>query len=249
MPLCWQWAFALFSNIPALTDLIFFFSSSASFSICAIHCIIVFVFCVLKLKHTAQKVWIALEAAGAPYEMTEVELYGPGGKPDWFWELNPDGTVPVLVCHGGAVVLPDSDVALDQIANGSAVNIGEKSSGSNQNDSLSAVDEKKDAKLLKSIDQWRTSINNMLPIGKKAVLGGKKDKLFDILQEMDDRVVGPYLCGEKVTVADCAAFPFLWRLNDEFGLDKYRNLISWLKTCNAKPAFSKTVQSSWWWWW
>ena len=63
--------------------------------------------------HTPQKVWIALEAARAPYELQEVALYGAGGKPDWFWDLNPDGTVPVLVCHGGAVVYPDSDLALE----------------------------------------------------------------------------------------------------------------------------------------
>jgi hypothetical protein len=31
----------------------------------------------------AQKVWIALEVAQAPYDMEQVDLYGPNGKPDW----------------------------------------------------------------------------------------------------------------------------------------------------------------------
>lgn len=31
----------------------------------------------------AQKVWIALEVAQAPYDIEQVDLYGPDGKPDW----------------------------------------------------------------------------------------------------------------------------------------------------------------------
>ena len=203
---------------------------------------------------SAQKVWIALEAAGAPYELAEVSLYGANGKPDWFWDLNPDGTVPVLVCHGGAVVYPDSDLALDKIADGSAIPLDSTSSGNK--DTLrtwtTGDDDLETTELQKRVQTWRTSINNMLPVGKKAVLGGNqkdKEQLFGVLQEMETQVVGPYLCGEQVTVADCAAFPFLWRLHDEFGLDQYPKLQAWLQTCNGNPAFSKTVQSSWWWWW
>jgi glutathione S-transferase len=185
----------------------------------------------------AQKVWIALEVAKTPYELEEVSLYGPGGKPDWFWDLNPDGTVPVLVCHGGAVIYPDSDLALDAIESGDA--LGE------QTKSLAAVD-KKTEQLVK---EWRKSISSMLPIGKKAVLGGDKGKLMTLLKEMDAKVQGPYLCGDEITSADCAAFPFLWRLDNEFGLKGCENLRNWLQTCKKDEAFSKTVQSSWWWWW
>lgn len=187
-----------------------------------------------------------MEAAKAPYELQEVALYGAGGKPDWFWDLNPEGTVPVLVCHGGAVVLPDSDLALDQIASGSAVPLEAKKEGADGDTLILLNDDKKTERRIKN---WRRDINNMLPVGKQAVLGGKKDKLFKLLKEMDQEVVGPYLCGDQVTVADCAAFPFLWRLNDEYGFDNYDNLKAWLKTCQANPAFSKTVQKSWWWWW
>ena len=176
--------------------------------------------------------------AQTPYEMEEVSLYGPNGKPDWFWELNPDGTVPVLVCHGGAVVYPDSELALDQIENGSALGVG------------GFKVDTKDKFLMQRIRAWSDSIKAMLPIGKSAVLGGSKKKLFDVLKKMDSKVVGPYLCGEQVTSADCAAFPFLWRLNDEYGLDDYPNLKQWLKSCcDNNVAFQKTVQSAWWWWW
>jgi glutathione S-transferase len=171
--------------------------------------------------------------------MQEVALYGPNGKPDWFWDLNPDGTVPVLVCHGGAVVYPDSDLALDTSEDGSAI------LGMRLNDRVDLQDKK----LKQRIQKWRASVNAMLPVGKEAVLGGAKKKLFAMLQEMDGKVIGPYLCGDQVTSADCAAFPFLWRINDEFGLNDYSNLAAWLRHCNNNLAFSKTVQSAWWWWW
>lgn len=191
-----------------------------------------------KMCPFAQKVWIALEVAKTPYELEEISLYGPGGKPDWFWELNPDGTVPVLVCHGGAAVYPDSDLALDAVGDGNA--LGE------QQVSLTANDEKTD----QLVREWRKMINNMLPVGKKAVMsGGSKQKLMEVLKHMNDKVQSPYLCGDKVTVADCAAFPFMWRLNDEFGLNGLENLQAWLTTCEQNESFSKTIQSAWWWWW
>jgi hypothetical protein len=36
-----------------------------------------------KMCPYAQKVWIALEVVKAPYDMEEISLYGPDGKPDW----------------------------------------------------------------------------------------------------------------------------------------------------------------------
>jgi len=71
----------------------------------------------------AQKAWIALEASGCPYEMREVSLYGSGGKPDWFWKLNPQGTVPIVAVKGGTgggedAVFADSELILDVVGDG-----------------------------------------------------------------------------------------------------------------------------------
>lgn len=43
----------------------------------------------------AQKVWIAFECGNISYQREEISLYGSGGKPDWFWKLNP--VVPFIV--------------------------------------------------------------------------------------------------------------------------------------------------------
>lgn len=185
----------------------------------------------------AQKVWIALEATNAPYEMEEISLYGANGKPDWFLELNPKGTVPVLVCHGGAVRLRDSDDILDEI--GTAVENGS---------SLVPKDESS----IKKVQEFRAKLSAFLPIGKKAVLGGSKQKMWNELAELDAMIEGPYVCGDKVTVADCAAFPFLWRIDTEYGPVEDQGcskLRAWLDHCKSNAAFSTTVQQSWWWWW
>jgi glutathione S-transferase len=187
-----------------------------------------------KMCPFAQKAWIALEVANCHYELVEIGLYGSGAKPDWFWELNPKGTVPVLLCDGkeakpSQIVLPDSDLILNYLQD---------------EVSLSAPPE-----LKASVQTWRNRIRVMLPAGKRAVLGGSKEELRKSLSGMDAAVVGPFLAGDSITVADCHAFPFLWRLEQEFGLAEYPSLTAWLSRCSNEPAFRKTLQSAWWWWW
>jgi len=196
-----------------------------------------------KMCPFAQKAWIALEASNTPHEFKEISLYGVNGKPKWFLKLNPQGTVPVLSI--GDTVIPDSDLILDYIASGS---------GSVGNDDKLVLDDT-NSKLVGSVTMWRRSISErVIPIGKKAVLGGSKQDLFKLLKELDKSVEGPYLCGEILTVADCAAFPFLWRIDQEFGpLTKEAhgcgNFRKWIDMCGDTKAFRKTVQNSWWWWW
>jgi len=191
----------------------------------------------------AQKVWIALETGSCPYEMTEISLYGPGGKPDWFLDLNPDGQVPVLTCYGGAKIYIDSEFILDKISEGIVEGGG----------ALAAADDETE----KKVEEWRHLIANRLnPVGKAAVQRGGKNvkELMGLLKELDGKVEGPYLCGDKVTTADCAAFPFLWRINDEYGPLTEEdhgcgNIRAWLDKCLDTPSFKKTVQGAWWWWW
>ena len=194
-----------------------------------------------KMCPFAQRVWIALEAGNCPYEMQQIDLYGAGGKPDWFLDLNPEGQVPVVTCFGGAKILIDSEYILTRIAEG-VVEGGQSLSGDGSEE------------MTDQIDQWRNDINDRVKVvGKQAVLRGGKhfDELMELLRSLDDKVVGPYLCGDTVTVADASAFPFLWRIDDEYDLEKNgcQNLRAWLDKCGQNDAFKKTIQSAWWWWW
>lgn len=193
----------------------------------------------------AQKAWLALECSQIPYKMEEISLYGAGGKPAWFWKLNPAGTVPVLVQELGSntQVWPDSDLILKAIAEGEVLHDKNKLK-------ISELDSQ-------AIDEWRKSINEMLPIGKKAVSGqGNKSSLAKLLQdELESKLSNDntdYLVGNSITIADCHAFPFLWRLDQEFGLANGLNcpkLGDWVDKRSKQAEFRKTIQSAWWWWW
>jgi glutathione S-transferase len=204
----------------------------------------------------AQKAWIALEASSTPYEMIEVSLYGAGGKPDWFWKLNPQGTVPIVAISNRSIggggeddaVFADSELILDAIGAGKIVGGGTK-------DSMLLVDELSEDEKSRS-DQWRQLISKQLvPVGKSAVLGGSVSKLRSLLKYLNSQVVGPYLVGEKLTLADCAAFPFLWRIDQEFGIggngnDGEEKLRQWIDKCMETEAFRRTILArGWWWWW
>ena len=191
----------------------------------------------------AQKAWIALEASETPYNMREVSLYGTGGKPDWFWKLNPQGTVPVIAV-GDDAVFADSELILNAVSDG-------RISGSM--DGLLQVNSRLIDEEIAIANQWRSMISKQLaPVGKSAVLGGSLPKLRSLLQELNTMVAGVYLVGDKMTVADCAAFPFFWRIDNEFGIggDGEENLRKWLDTCMETPEIKRTIPSSgWWWWW
>lgn len=192
-----------------------------------------------KMCPFAHKAWIALEASRCPYELEEVSLYGSGGKPDWFWELNPDGTVPVLSCFGGAMVLPDSDLILDALAEGTVVETGKSA------ELLGRTDEERGI-----IAKWREAVRKeIIPVGKSAVLGGSKSKLEKLLKRLDGTVVGPYLAGDSISLADCAAFPFLWRIDSEFGIKELK-LKAWMEVCLKDESIKATIpKGGWWWWW
>jgi glutathione S-transferase len=191
-----------------------------------------------KMCPYAQKAWIALESSGIPYELREVSLYGPGGKPDWFWKLNPRGTVPVVTMNGGNDVYADSELILDAV--------GDISEGILTRTSDLSDEERT------QVSKWRDIVSKKLtPIGKSAVLGGSMPKLRSLLKEMNDVVVLPYLVGERMTLADCAVFPFLWRIDQDYGIgsDGEEKLREWLNTCLKTETIKGTVVRSWWWWW
>jgi len=187
-----------------------------------------------KMCPFAQKAWIALETSKTPFTMEEISLYGANGKPSWFLKLNPAGTVPVLNIDDGATVIPDSELILEYI--------------SREDNEMTRSYDRNDAQLTLKIKAWRKNVSEkIIPIGKRAVLGGSTEPLNKLLAELDENVEGPFLCGDSITAADCCAFPFIWRIDQEFGVDG--KIKEWLDVCEKEDAFKKTIQRSWWWWW
>jgi glutathione S-transferase len=240
----------------------------------------------------AQKVWLALECSQTEYQMGVISLYGTNGKPDWFWKLNPKGTVPVLVVQekrrkdaeqedeNNMKIYPDSDHILDQLYEQQN---NPKQAWEYQVSLIPPVVkiEREDDIVLQMIKEWRDLINQeLIPIGKQYVLNTnqkKNEKMFiELLQRMNDRVIqtkttidsfdsttvtstntnttkyllSPYY--HQPTIADCHAFPFVWRLYTQYGnlLKQHAPLVTeWIDFCLKQSTFQTTISSSWWWWW
>jgi glutathione S-transferase len=186
-----------------------------------------------KMCPFAQKAWIALNLAGSPFDLQEVQLYG--GKPDWFLKMNPKGLVPVLK-HGDRVII-ESEVILDYIASGDFPTSRE----------LGPEGEEE--------RWWRQTVDLRLrPLGKSAVqMGQFSGDLKALLLEMEQRLQtsGSYLAGEDVSLADASAFPFLYRLDHEYKLGEsdFPALKGWLQRMSQMDEVAHTVMQSWWWWW
>jgi glutathione S-transferase len=211
----------------------------------------------------AHKVWLALECAEIPYQREEIELYGPQAKPDWFWKLNPQGTVPVLVLSHAkdTKVYTDSDDILDYLGSEEVLRSG----------APNPLWKGDDLQRQNIQQEWRTLVNQqLLPAGKRAVLQKKVQDLYQVLDYMESQLQaecetfvgddeadrGLFLGGKNMApgIADCHAFPFVWRLEEEFQMlttaDRYPTLRRWLTTCQEHSAIRGTLESSsWWWWW
>mmetsp|Transcript_73555 Transcript_73555/g.143915 ORF Transcript_73555/g.143915 Transcript_73555/m.143915 type:complete len:221 (-) Transcript_73555:19-681(-) len=181
-----------------------------------------------KMCPFAQRTWICLEETGLPYSFEEISLYGAGGKPAWFRKLNPKGEVPVLV-------------------------IGDKAVCGSE-DTLNAIETLPDSSFKvdtsSNVHVWRDRINKeLLPVGKRLVLGADKQGVHDLLRSLEPHVVGPYLAGD-FSLADISAAPFLQRLHSEYGIpqDCPRLAEVW-GLLQDRPSVRKTIQQSWWWWW
>eukprot|EP00559_Dactyliosolen_fragilissimus_P001352 CAMPEP_0184867768 /NCGR_PEP_ID=MMETSP0580-20130426/27641_1 /TAXON_ID=1118495 /ORGANISM="Dactyliosolen fragilissimus" /LENGTH=234 /DNA_ID=CAMNT_0027368217 /DNA_START=244 /DNA_END=945 /DNA_ORIENTATION=+ len=192
-----------------------------------------------KMCPFAQKAWIALETSSTPYQMIEISLYGPNGKPDWFLDMNPYGTVPVLSWNDddqkeknnpsysspSTIILTDSEDILTHLASNLQPLPLSSSSTTTPTRPQQLLTNPTNPSTQQSIETWRKTIlpKQLLPIGKQAVLQKSKQnkqKLMNLLQDINDHHMhpdGPFLCGTEPTVADCAAFPFLWRIDEEFG--------------------------------
>jgi glutathione S-transferase len=194
-----------------------------------------------------RQAWIALEAANAFYALEEVSLYGARAKPDWFWKLNPKGEVPVLVVEtkSETVVLADSDLILDRIG---LVVGGDK----RRQQCALTIPSEDNPEAHAKIQAFREKLREFLPIGKTAVLGGHSKEMWTKLQELNALIDGPFVVGADLTIADCAGFPFLWRIGQEFGRWEDHGctqIEQWLIECEKQAAFQKSIQRSWWWWW
>jgi glutathione S-transferase len=177
----------------------------------------------------ARTTWIALEELSIEYTVKEVGLYGAGGKPQWFLDMNPAGQVPVLE-HSGVLVV-DSVTILDHLLESYPSSALAVASGS------------------PSCRAARKRIDTFLPAAKADILAGRAPEAAS--QALEAEMRAPFLAGAEFSAADVRALPFLARVDEEYGLASLGcdKLAEWFVMCKRRPAFLSTVVGSPWWWW
>ena len=175
----------------------------------------------------AQRAYAALELYKRnEYDLHEVDLYG-GSKPKP--SVLVEGKVPVLAMSGA--LFTESEDILDVIHENC--------------DSPPAMESSRR-------NEWKSIINDRLaPAGKAAVLSRNHDALHEVLGDMERKLVSqgtPFLASEEATISDCSAFPFIWRIRDEFGLRAFPCLEGYLARLDELESISKTVNQPYWGW-
>jgi glutathione S-transferase len=192
----------------------------------------------------AQRVWIALEELQMPYNKTAIDLRD---KPAWYTEsINPLGKVP-------AVRLPsDGQVWVESLE------INRQLVRTFDPDHTSGL-LPADASAAAEVEQWHEHLDKRLsPAFFTALMdkseakedaAKKRQELSDALRYYEEKLVGPFLCGEAFTLADIAAIPFFERLALAMPhycgydpLEPYPRVRGWMERVMARRSVAATLR-------
>jgi GST-like protein len=193
---------------------------------------------------------IMLEETGLPYEVHSMELATKVQKKDWYLKINPDGRIPAIVDSdagdGKPVTISESGAIL--------VYLAEKSG------KLMARAGSARAETLK----WLfVQTSNVSPMAMQVHWLGRAQEEADIklpnvdtyyavyqdevrrLYELMNRRLAetPFLGGEEYSVADIAAYPWVFRHPQQgIPLTPLPHLSRWFETVGARPAVKRGMQ-------
>ena len=188
----------------------------------------------------AQRVWIVLEELGVDYDRLEVNLRDEAQREAFEEAVNPRGKVPAL--RDESVTLFESLIICEYLA------------AKHGGDSLMPSG---DAALAARVRMWNEHLDTQLAPAHFTLLMNKDDAteadkaaaLERALSYYEERLAGPFLCGDDFTLADAAALPFFERL--VFSLRHFKRLeplkrhprtAAWLEAAMARPSFRATAR-------
>ncbi len=171
------------------------------------------------------RVRIALAEKGIPHETVVIDL---GNRPDWLYELNPTGRVPVLEVDGRA--LPESAV------------INEYLEELQPRPSLlpSEPESRAEARVRIFRDKDFTDPYYALRRREEGAEAAFADALVELDASLDGR---PFLGGEAFGLADIAYVPWVIRARDLMGVsfDLYPQVRGWLDRLAERPAVAAEI--------
>jgi len=180
------------------------------------------------------RVWLALEEKGIPYQYKEENPYY---KDPEFLKISPKGLVPAVVTDGKAV--NDSLIILEYL---------EDAYPNKKN--LLPKDPIERAKVRLVIDHISKAIVPRFFAIQQAQDQEGQDKarrdLEGALDQFVEKIQGPFVAGDQLTIGDLALAPFAYRF---FLLEKYRNFTyhktnpkfkAWLDNIESLTSFKNT---------
>jgi glutathione S-transferase len=175
----------------------------------------------------AARARIVLAEKGIDHEIVEIDL---SDRPDWLYEKNPKGRVPVIEEDDGSP-LPESAVIMEFVEE------------RYPEPSLLPADpaDRAAVRLLIFRDGDLTSPYYALRRGKD----GAREELDAALGRFD-ALLGeqPYLSGAEFGLADIALVPWFLRARDMLGveLDGFASLTDWLERLEQRPAIAAEME-------
>ena len=180
----------------------------------------------------AMRARMALWVAGIAVELREVKL---ADKPDALREASHKATVPVLVTHDGVI---DESIAIMRWA----LSMNDPEGWLAGDDP--ALIERNDGPFKHHLDRFKYPVRYPDEIdGDEAAFSlHHRAEGLAILQDLDARLADrPQLCGERLTLADIALFPFIRQFANTdrawFDAQDLPNLHSWLESHLASDLF------------
>jgi glutathione S-transferase len=195
----------------------------------------------------AQKVRFLLGVLGLGYDRRTVPFASP--RPGWHLAVNPVGGIPALI--DGDVVLAESNAILRYLA------------GREGRADLLPADPRERAPVDWMLDAVAMTLRPACrevdapaygfrpqrgigaeapqPAGVAAAIAAIEPRLAAI-----SRLIGEsgHACHGRLTVADCAAMPSLWRLHHAGALAGHPRLQTWAETVAAHPAWAPVAAES-----
>lgn len=184
-----------------------------------------------KATGNGRKASIMLEETGLSYRVYPVDLDAKEQKQPWFVALNPQGRIPVIVDDHG----PGGQPATVFESGAILVYLAEKSG------KFLPADPRERAETMTWLMYASTHVTfTGMQVHWQVRLrdAGKPHELLDIWKEENARVYGAlelgladgrrFLAGDSYTIADIAAYPWIYRWRfQEIALADYPNLSAW----------------------
>lgn len=189
---------------------------------------------------------LVLVEKDVPYELEEVDVFGPGGPPAVYLERHPFGRMPAFE-HDGFRLYETSAITryVDEAFDGPALQPPDPPTRARMNQIISVLDSYAYRTLVWDlfVERVRAPAQGRLPDEARiAAALPRAETALDALVEL--MAGGPYLAGPRLTLADLHAAPmFIYaRLADEGAALLHRRpaLTAWLDRVLERPSVAAT---------